>query len=94
MPPNSRHLFESPYLRTRGVELRECPVGLNLRESPWVFEVIETASMTDNCTPRDWYTLPAFYRKAVRVVRGERERIREAKRAAREAQGGERRRRG
>lgn len=66
--------------------LRECPVGLNLRETPWVYDLIDAASFCEGTGIRDYLSLPVYTRHAVRLIQSERARLWEEKQAQREAE--------
>ena len=59
-------------------ELRECPVGLVLREAPYVYKAISAASHVDNGSS-DPTAAPTWLQSMMRVVGSERARHRELK---------------
>lgn len=60
-------------------ELRECPVGLVLREAPYVYKAISFASHVENGAT-DPERAPSWVREMGGVVSSERARLRELKR--------------
>ena len=76
--------FTSPLLMD--FVIYECPVGFVLREAPWAYDAIEATGTAENCGPREWAQLPLWYKHCVRLVRSERERLRERQNENRAAQ--------
>lgn len=72
--------FESPYLGKESKLVYQCPVGLILRDSPWVYSMIDVANMSEHSPISDWNKFSLFAQTGVRLVNSERERLREAKR--------------
>jgi hypothetical protein len=65
--------------------LYECPTGLAIRESPWVYDVIDATNRVDACSPREWSGLPLWFRHAARLITSERDRLRREDRNQEEA---------
>lgn len=69
----------SPLLsNTPAAMLRECPVSVVLRESPYVYDALSAASHVENGGV-DPYRLSAWGREAIAVVSSERVRHRDMK---------------
>jgi hypothetical protein len=71
--------YTSPMLDSMGPDaavLRECPVGLILREGPHVYDAIAAHAYAENgaLNPLD---SPPYLQSAIRVVASERARLRE-----------------
>ena len=70
----------SPLLHEKGqFLLRECPIGLVLREAPYIYEMLNLGPYVDsgNMGPRD---LPRTTQRVLAVSSNERERLRALKR--------------
>ena len=85
--PNNRYELKGPPYNWTSPALAdekpmlECPTGYILREARWVFDVIDAVNRADACGPIEWARMPRFYHHAVRVVNGERQRLRDEDRA-------------
>lgn len=66
--------------------LRECPVGLILRDAPYLYDVISIASAAENVGPTEYARLPRYMQRAMTVVSAERSRLRELRDKQRQAE--------
>lgn len=76
--------FDSPVLqpapdaKDSGLSiLYECPTGFILRESPWIYRLIEAASRDENLSPAEYGRMSTVYHSAARIYRSETARLRE-----------------
>lgn len=66
----------SPHLEKEHRELRECPVGSILRETPYIYSAIAASVYADNGSLNPLES-PIWLQHAMRIVASERERLRE-----------------
>lgn len=70
--------FTSPMLQGDDDRvLRECPTGYLLREAPFIYDLLDALSVSENARPGD--VLPRYYIQAARLKGAELDRIREIK---------------
>lgn len=70
--------FTSPDISEDKAIVRECPVGMLIRECPYIYDVINACGLVESgCV--DLLHAPLFLQSAYRVVSSERSRLRELK---------------
>lgn len=67
--------------------VKECPVGMILRETPWLYDTIDACSYAGNATPAEMTRAPRYTQHATRLYNSEQSRLRELERSQNQARG-------